>query len=172
MSSDRLAAGESSSKRFSSATEVSELLEECLAHVQQPTKVELPAVLKKSRTAAKGFGKSAIVLLLLPVAVLIAFPLLQNGSRTPDQPTTLRTDIPSEPLDSEYVGETPDNENVVVAENTTEAPTTASTSDPVDTTPVFTEADLQWDADDDLTSLRSTLRELKHELNDDFETSE
>ena len=33
--------------RFASAREVAELLEECLAHVQQPTTVPLPAALPK-----------------------------------------------------------------------------------------------------------------------------
>ena len=37
----------SSSERFSSAAEVRDLLEECLSHVQQPTKVELPASIRK-----------------------------------------------------------------------------------------------------------------------------
>jgi uncharacterized protein (TIGR03067 family) len=65
------------SRRFSSAKEVSELLEGCLAHVQQPTNVPLPAgvpVVKPIAPAARPaprwskrrrFGTIAAVLLLL-----------------------------------------------------------------------------------------------------------
>jgi serine/threonine protein kinase len=41
------------SKRFQSAAEIAELLERCLAHVQQPTSTPLPAVLSASATHAQ-----------------------------------------------------------------------------------------------------------------------
>ena len=44
------------SKRFGSAKEVSELLEGCLAHVQQPASVPLPAALRANRSAAANPG--------------------------------------------------------------------------------------------------------------------
>jgi len=42
-----------SSKRFSTATDVAHLLEQCLAHVQQPTVTPLPVQLASDRTASR-----------------------------------------------------------------------------------------------------------------------
>jgi serine/threonine protein kinase len=41
------------SRRFGSAKEVSELLENCLAHVQQPASLPLPEELRRYKSAAK-----------------------------------------------------------------------------------------------------------------------
>ena len=47
--------------RYASAVEVHTLLEKCLAHVQQPTTVELPVELQKEVTSRKWFASLALV---------------------------------------------------------------------------------------------------------------
>ncbi|MBW3596613.1 MAG: serine/threonine protein kinase [Planctomycetes bacterium] len=78
------------SERFSSAGEVSRLLEQCLAHVQQPTAVALPEQLREERLAsgerngAAGFRRSrprrfiAGLAVVMVAAGLGAWALLQN----------------------------------------------------------------------------------------------
>src|SRR5205807_460218 len=66
------------SRRFGSAKEVSELLEGCLAHVQQPASVPLPAALPKSVTSsASGPRKSRIKGVL---TMLSAFGIVLLGT--------------------------------------------------------------------------------------------
>ena len=47
------------SRRYSTAKEVSELLEGCLAHVQQPANVPLPKDLPRSKSAGSGSGQDS-----------------------------------------------------------------------------------------------------------------
>jgi serine/threonine protein kinase len=59
--------------RYQSAEEVAELLEECLAHVQQPGQVALPASLSASTTPARGYrcpGWRVGISLMMLVSIL------------------------------------------------------------------------------------------------------
>ncbi|APZ94908.1 serine/threonine-protein kinase [Fuerstiella marisgermanici] len=80
-----------SSRRFQSADEVAELLEQCLAHVQQPNDCKLPESLttQVDRTAIQRFSRTryrVIGMLALVVAVVVAsqtlFPQLPPSDNT------------------------------------------------------------------------------------------
>jgi serine/threonine-protein kinase len=58
--------------RFQSAAEVAELLERCLAHVQQPLTVGLPEFAAEDRPAARGWVAGAIVAVALGVTAAVA----------------------------------------------------------------------------------------------------
>lgn len=62
--------------RFESAREVAELLEECLAHVQQPTAVPLPASLVTQSNGSPFFSISRRSLGVIAVIVTFGFSLL------------------------------------------------------------------------------------------------
>jgi len=71
--------------RYASASEVSAILEQCLAHVQQPLDAALPGVLKigaESRRRRIGFLRSAIPIALAIAAIgFFAIPLSSSRTR-------------------------------------------------------------------------------------------
>jgi len=132
---DRLLS-KSSADRFSSAEEVATLLEECLAHVQQPNAVPLLSILqprKKVRRFRKSFLLSGLAVAAMTVVTLSQWSPFTTNHRSND---TLRSE------DS--------------AETSTENDTT-SNSPPSDT-------ELQWHPDDQLDQIESTLSELNRKL--------
>lgn len=56
-------------ERYASAEEVAELLEHCLAHWQQPTRVPLPPELRASRRRRFRIAGAAALLVLVPLAI-------------------------------------------------------------------------------------------------------
>src|SRR5262249_37793602 len=82
------------SKRYQSATEVAELLERCLAHVQQPTSTPLPAVLSAPATVKHPMAARHKVRLALAGCiglVLAGIGLFSAGPRQEnDQPSILK----------------------------------------------------------------------------------
>lgn len=79
-------------KRFASAAEVADLLEQCLAHLQQPTVTPLPQQLNRAGLAAPSRGRrrvavlGAIVSAVLSVLALSIWLLSQRVSRV-ERPT-------------------------------------------------------------------------------------
>ncbi len=87
----------SAEERFDSAAEVAGVLEQCLAHVQQPTTIELPQQVKRlakhSRDKRKGVARRrwqavATVALLMVCLVVAVFQLDWNGSTDSDPAQT------------------------------------------------------------------------------------
>jgi serine/threonine protein kinase len=134
---DRLLAKEAN-QRFASADEVASLLEDCLAHVQQPTVVELPAILQprlpaKSSSRRFQFRYAAIALLLIIV------PFIWMLWWPPERLVASRRSV--------TVG------------NDKQLP--AASAEPL-------MEELQWHPDDGLSSVETTLTELNHELDSVF----
>jgi serine/threonine protein kinase len=125
-----------SSDRFESADEVATLLEECLAHLQQPSVAPLPLMLQP-RKEARRFERAGHLGVAILVA-LIAITLSQwNLFTTTDTPAeTTRTDV-----------------TVQIATDTN----SADNSQP-------SVAELQWHQDDQLDEIESTLSELNREM--------
>lgn len=98
-------------RRLQSATEVASLLEQCLAHVQQPTTVDLPEMLKvrtresESRRTTYWFLNWRVLAGTIAAVVLfIGMWLPRNGTRIPQpasptaaRPVTVVTTPPVEP---------------------------------------------------------------------------
>ncbi len=132
---DRLLS-KSAADRFASAGEVATLLEECLAHVQQPNVVPVPAMLRP-RKEARLFKKAGL-LIGLGVSAMTAFAWLQwNPFTTNHKSNDIRP--PEVPVQS------------------TNASDTTNTSLPSD-------EELQWHQDDQLDQIESTLSDLNREL--------
>jgi serine/threonine protein kinase len=73
--------------RFDSADEVAEVLEECLAHVQQPTVASLPDSLTQSsrrRFSFLNFRYSGVVTMLSLPAVVLCWMMFMESSEPPD----------------------------------------------------------------------------------------
>ncbi len=135
---DRLLA-KNASDRFASAEEIAALLEDCLAHVQQPSRVPLPASLKPTSQAMRHLRRPAIatgILLTCAAIVLFIVPTDQNK---------------------------PDNSSVAKDPKTLES--ADHTSDGADHQDHLSPADdeLQWSVDSDLDDLESTLQRLREE---------
>jgi hypothetical protein len=101
------------SDRFASAEEVAELLEQCLAHVQQPAMVSLPEVCQqalaaRAATSAKRLSLAELArqhwltlsVVTASVALLVAMPSLLQFGRDPQ---TAITPL-SSPPELEYTG--------------------------------------------------------------------
>jgi serine/threonine protein kinase len=77
-----------SHNRFASAEEVGELLEECLAHVQQPTVAPLPKLLrtqhKSRRFRSFSIRSSGVITMLATVCVILLGMFLWQSSAPPD----------------------------------------------------------------------------------------
>ena len=133
---DRLLS-KNTSDRFLSADEVASLLEECLAHVQQPSVVPLPVALRTKPKDARRFKKArlpGVVALVAAVAITLSQWILFTRTDTP--PEKARTEV-----------------KVQVA---TEASSTKE-SQPSD-------AELQWHQDEQLDQIESTLSDLNRQL--------
>ncbi len=91
------------SQRFQTAIEVAELLEQCLAHVQQPTSVALP-VQCRGRSPSAMWGRSVVGLVALSVMTSLVAIALQNttAKRQPksDTKSTQFTPEGSRPSDT------------------------------------------------------------------------
>jgi len=123
--------------RHSSADEVATLLEECLAHLQQPSTVPLPVALRTKPKDARRFKKAGQLGVVALVAAIAITPSLWNLFTTTDTPPeTTRTEV-----------------KVQIA---TEASSTEE-SQPSD-------AELQWHQDDQLDQIESTLSDLNQQL--------
>ena len=77
---DRLLA-KNPADRFSSAAEVAQLLENCLAHVQTPDRVALPAELPLQLSNRRSRGRRLALIAVAVVGVFIAGFMLQNGEQ-------------------------------------------------------------------------------------------
>ncbi|MEQ9411742.1 MAG: protein kinase [Fuerstiella sp.] len=131
---DRLL-NKNAAERFSSAKEVATLLEDCLAHVQQPATVPLPFVL--NRNGRRNGGRRAVAGIIIGVAgVFLAWAALFQESPPADM---------SGPAASQKKIGSLSNETATPAE-------------------LVTPTDLEWSASDELNTIESTLRELKQEL--------
>ncbi len=131
---DRLLS-KSASDRFASAEEVATLLEECLAHVQQPSVVSLPLMFQP-RKEVRWFRKSGVLVggaLIAAIAISLSLRNLVTTNVRQRETNTVETQ--------------------------TQVPTVsdAATSPPID-------AELQWHQDDQLDQIESTLNELNREL--------
>jgi serine/threonine protein kinase len=79
-------------RRFQTATEVADLFEQCLAHVQQPTLAPLPAGLDHARARRSGSPGSrraaiaAAAVIVLGAGVLMLNPFQAKRSHAPAQP--------------------------------------------------------------------------------------
>ncbi len=71
---DRLLSKETA-RRFTSADEVASLLEDCLAHVQQPTQAPLPASLQSQPTASpfRRWGPATVLTGLIAISLAVIF---------------------------------------------------------------------------------------------------
>ncbi|MEZ6031920.1 MAG: protein kinase [Planctomycetaceae bacterium] len=133
---DRLLS-KSASDRFSSAEELATLLEECLAHVQQPSVVPLPDALRTKLKDALRFGKTWRLGVVAVVVAVAITRLPWNLFRINDTPPEMKqTDV-----------------KVRIATETS----TSDESQPAD-------AELQWQPDDQLDQIESTLSELDRQL--------
>jgi serine/threonine-protein kinase len=74
-------------QRFASASEVSQLLEQCLSHIQQPTSVPLPALLvahTKVRRSSLNLTRKGMLIMLLIVAMGTFGVVLWQATEPPD----------------------------------------------------------------------------------------
>ena len=135
-------------QRFASAEEVAHLLEDCLAHVQQPTKCSLPSILQPGRG---GTGlRVAAAIMIVGVALAVAF----RPSSSVEESATER----------EQSGA---GQRSVLPEASSEPSVVLSVAK---TEPEVTEIDLRWHTDQGLDRIESTLGELNQVLSDDFTT--
>ena len=86
------------SDRLSSAAELADLIELCLAHLQQPSAVELPVSLREAeadsaRERAPSHRRLAFLAAGVVVPVAIAFALSRQGDTGPSQSATQRIGI-------------------------------------------------------------------------------
>lgn len=135
---DRLLS-KNASDRIRSADEVASLLEDCLAHVQHPSKVPLPSSLKPARQAMRHLRwPFAVAGILLTCAATVLF-IAPGDQNKPD--------------------------NSFVAQESLTVESAEQASDTTDRQDQLSPADdeLQWNVDTDLDDLESTLQRLREE---------
>ena len=151
-------------RRYKSATAVASLLEDCLAHVQHPSRVPLPAELTQS-----AFHRNAKRLVFGLAAVVVGIGLMVSGSPglldTDDQTNSTETHAADAGSRTAATG-TDQSSGTGSPEEATEDPSLAQSIDDAN----VTESELEWHFEDNLDSVRSSLSELRAELNNDLET--
>lgn len=151
-------------KRFSSAKEIADLLEDCLAHVQQPMVVPLPrAVPGRQNRIRQVFRAKTIFVLCAAFFVtwaiwqMTGMPAAPNATEEPNlivQPDKDKNaDLLPQPPSSQGTG-------------TPARPTNGKQELQVSRSAAAAETELQWEPGDDLNRLRQTIQELKVELSD------
>lgn len=154
-----------SADRYSTATEVAALLEDCLAHVQQPTLVPLPSSLPRPRRTdgrrRKGLFGTAVVMSTAAIAfVIMQWPprddsslLIKSTNRNISAALGMQTAVTPSQAQS-------DRQNGQVSDLEGSESTTTTTSDRND--------ELSWN-DDDLDQIERTISTLKREFEDDLQ---
>ncbi|MEZ6128428.1 MAG: protein kinase [Planctomycetaceae bacterium] len=122
--------------RFVSAEAVATLLEDCLAHVQQPAKVALPPELQQNRQRSRP-GKTLLAGAVVVVATIAVVPLLERFVTTPVAQS-----------------ETAPNHT---SESAVPEPNATDSEQP-------SEEELQWHQETQLDQVESELRQLRQEL--------
>ncbi|MCA9009382.1 MAG: hypothetical protein KDB01_06530 [Planctomycetaceae bacterium] len=133
---DRLLS-KNASDRFSSADEVAMLLEECLAHVQQPSVVQLPDSLRTKFKDARRFKKVGLpgfVVFVATFAITLSLWNLFTTIETPHETTRTKVKVQ------------------IAAE--------AISSDGLQ----ISDRELDWHQDDQLDQIESSLSDLNREL--------
>ncbi|MEZ6063920.1 MAG: serine/threonine-protein kinase [Planctomycetaceae bacterium] len=126
--------------RFRSADEVASLLEDCLAHVQQPSQVPLPLSLKPTAQATRHLRwPIAVAGILLTCAAIVLF-IVPGDQNKPDSSLVAQESLTVESADQP--SETTDHQDQL---------------EPADN-------ELQWSVDSDLDDLESTLQRLRQEM--------
>ena len=126
--------------RFRSADEVASLLEDCLAHVQHPSKVPLPSSLKPARQAMRHLRWPFAVTGILLTCAAIALFIVPGNQNEPDSSSSVAKE-PKTVESAEQASDTTDRQDQL---------------SPADD-------ELQWNVDTDLDDLESTLQRLREE---------
>ncbi|MEZ6039247.1 MAG: protein kinase [Planctomycetaceae bacterium] len=143
---DRLLAKDAAA-RFTSAEVVAQLLEDCLAHVQQPSQVPLPKVLQLRITPEHPGRRRLLGFMGLMSAIVIATAALWMSK------SQFRSSPESTQASNEFESAEPgDSEEALT-------PTKSSVSD-------VPEFDLEWDNSSKLDQLEATLSNLRETLRD------
>lgn len=157
------------SDRFTSAAELADLLEECLAHVQQPSQVPLPLTLRHCRPASSVSRRRFVLAAVCCVVVAgIAFvpQLLETGGQK-STPKERDSTVAADTSPSEVQPPIDDGAQSTASE--AKAPVATANPNAADLPPV-TDADLQWNFDDDLYNVHKSLGELRSELDENLES--
>jgi serine/threonine-protein kinase len=149
--------------RFPSADYVANLLEDCLAHVQQPSVVPLPAELHPP--VIPGWRRGPIITRACAVAALVAvvwFAAVRSSEHnTNQQPAAVNSDRSGDGSRTNPNSGQPTNSQLADS-NTNQ---TQPSADDVDA-----ELNLQWHTGDTLDSIESTLSDLNSQITHDLAT--
>ena len=149
---DRLLAKEANN-RFKSADEVAKLLEDCLAHVQQPTTVPLPTSLvslEKTRTALRR------LFMFAPVYIVLIVIWWTTSGNTVDQ----KTENPANSAEAVSEVQLAEAEDTATQPRPTISETNSSATHQVQP---ISESDLEWSDGAQLDQLESTLKRLQED---------
>ena len=160
--------------RCSSGSEIACLLEDCLAHVQQPTMVPLPASLIQfdvRRKTLRRIARFAPVYVVLLTILLITLPgkAGNEDDNAANPAETAHAEATSTVQLAEAEGSTTQLRSGVVEATAIGA----NWADPNPNEPsiLFNESDLEWSMDADLDRLSRTLNELNSELKYDMDVT-
>jgi serine/threonine-protein kinase len=147
--------------RYQSADEVASLLEDCLAHVQQPDRFELPECVRETESAPVG-QFSRIRKLAISAAVALAASLVAIAA-WPDKEAQMHSQAPA-PVTSNSRHANPEDGSLTTRPNQNELNQTSVSSAQSDLNALPDASDeslLSWDdTTDELSEIRSAVQQL------------
>lgn len=159
--------------RFTNGSEIASLLEDCLAHLQQPTTVPLPASLLPFNVRRKTLRRIAWFTPVYIALITIWLMILSNRVEPEnDNAATIAGSADAEATSESQLAEA--EEPTTTRSGIAEANTIgANWADPNPNEPsiLINESDLEWSMDADLDRLSRTLNELNSELEYDMDVT-